>query len=129
MNINNLRCPDNVAGCKYHDDCADGHYCETDMDLPTCYDIDECDVDNHIFNGTKYCGEEATCTNSVGSFSCPCLTGFTAHEAWVGCRDINECTEGGSLCKTNAECTNTYGSHNCTCMVMEFSYFCQNKLS
>ena len=44
-------------------------------------------------------------------------SGFTEHVPWVGCRDINECTEGGSTCKSNTDCWNLYGSHNCTCMV------------
>ena len=111
------RCSAGVTGCLNHEDCIDGHYCKTEMDKPTCYDIDECDIDNTIFNGTAYCGIEATCTNSVGSLSCPCDTGFTQHVAWTGCRDINECTEGGKLCKANTDCWNLYGSHNCTCMV------------
>ena len=114
------RCGDNVAGCRGDEDCADGHYCDTDMDQPTCYELNECDSDNLYFNGSAYCGIEATCTNSVGSFSCPCDTGFTAHTAWVGCRDLNECTESGSTCRANTDCWNWYGTHNCTCQVGYF---------
>ena len=111
------RCGDNVVGCKYNEDCIDGHYCDTEVTQPTCRELNECEIDNSYFNGTSYCGIEATCTNNVGSFSCPCDTGFTAHVAWVGCRDLNECTEGGSTCKANTDCWNFYGGHNCTCQV------------
>ena len=115
------RCGNNVAGCRGDEDCADGHYCDTSMDQPTCYELNECDSDNLYFNGSAYCGIEATCTNSVGSFSCPCDPGFTAHTAWVGCRDINECTEGGSSCRANTDCWNWYGTHNCTCQVSQLT--------
>ena len=108
-------CGHGEVGCSYDEDCAVGHHCDTDLDQPTCLETDECDSDNTNFNGTAYCGIEATCTNSVGSFSCPCVTGFTQHTPWVGCRDINECTEGGNLCKQNTDCWNWYGTHNCSC--------------
>lgn len=111
------RCGNGIAGCKTNEDCNDGHYCDTDMPLPTCYELNECEIDNTYFNGTAYCGIESTCTNNVGSFSCPCDSGFVAHVPWVGCRDKNECTEGGHTCKANTDCWNWYGSHNCTCKV------------
>ena len=69
------RCGHGEVGCRTNADCADGHYCDTAMDQPTCYELNECDVNNIYFNGTKYCGNETTCTNTVGSFSCSCLTG------------------------------------------------------
>ena len=50
-------------------------------------------------NGTGYCGDKATCSNTAGSFTCTCLPNWTAHTPWTSCRDLNECTEGGSLCK------------------------------
>ena len=87
------------VGCSYDTDCVTGVVCDTSLELPKCVDIDECDIDNTLFNGTSYCGIETTCTNNVGSFTCPCLSGFTAHTPWVGCRDKNECTEGGHTCK------------------------------
>ena len=68
-------------------------------------------------NGTGYCGVDATCTNTVGSFTCTCETGYVEHTPWQGCRDKNECTEGGNDCKANTDCTNTIGSWNCTCKV------------
>lgn len=112
------RCGDGSVGCLNNEDCTDGHYCKTNMDQPTCYELDECNIDNPHFNGTAYCGEEAYCTNTAGSFSCTCEPGFTQHTPWAGCRDINECTEGGSECRDNTDCWNLYGSNNCTCKVI-----------
>ena len=92
-------CSNGEVGCSYDTDCVTGVVCDTSLEQPKCVDIDECDIDNTLFNGTSYCGIETTCTNNVGSFTCPCLSGFTAHTPWVGCRDKNECTEGGHTCK------------------------------
>ena len=39
-----------------------------------------------------FCGANTACTNSIGSFSCPCNTGYENFKANVGCSDINECT-------------------------------------
>ena len=39
-----------------------------------------------------YCGANTVCTNSLGSFSCPCAGGYEGFVANQGCSDINECT-------------------------------------
>ena len=86
-----------------------------------------------------HCGEHATCTNSMGSFSCPCNTGYTGFQAGVrggpplslslppqvGCVDEDECSvyssSASSYCGSYASCTNTIGSTTspnsfaCTC--------------
>ena len=108
-------CSNGEVGCSYDSDCVTGVVCDTSLEQPKCVDIDECDINNIKFNGTAYCGEDAFCTNTVGSFTCTCDPGYTQHTAWSGCRDINECTEGGHTCKTNTDCWNLIGSHNCTC--------------
>jgi hypothetical protein len=80
------------------------------------------------------------CTNTAGSYSCACATGYTG-DGKKSCIDINECTltsfsplwsvnvggvniyRGASICKANANqkgrvvCTNTVGSYSCTCPV------------
>ena len=102
-------CSNGEVGCRYDDDCVAGVVCDTSLDQPKCVDIDECQIDNLKFNGTAYCGQDAFCTNNVGSFSCSCDPGYTQHTPWDGCRDINECTEGGHNCKQNTDCHNLIG--------------------
>ena len=34
-----------------------------------------------------------------------------------GCRDIDECSEGGKQCGANTDCINTDGSHHCVCQI------------
>ena len=34
-----------------------------------------------------------------------------------GCRDLDECTEGGKKCGENTDCINTDGGHHCVCQV------------
>ena len=111
------RCANGVIGCQHHEDCIDGHFCDTLLPQPTCYDVDECESNNIHFNGTKYCGQNSTCTNNIGSFTCQCNSGYKDFVPWVGCSDIDECNEGSSLCKENTDCWNSPGSHSCTCKV------------
>ena len=72
-------------------------------------DINECIV------GTDNCHDNAICTNTDGSFTCTCNTGFSGDG--VICTDINECTAGTDNCHTNALCTNTIGSFSCQCNI------------
>ena len=65
--------------------------------------------------GTDNCHDNATCTNTDGSFTCTCNTGFSGDG--VICTDINECTVGTDNCHTNALCTNTIGSFSCQCNI------------
>jgi hypothetical protein len=37
------------------------------------------------------CGANTACTNTIGSYTCPCLTGFDTYVPGVGCQDIDEC--------------------------------------
>ena len=43
--------------------------------------------------------------------------GYGYHEAFTGCKDVNECTDGNfpSICGGNTDCANNVGSHTCTC--------------
>uniref|UniRef100_A0A1X7UZT4 EGF-like domain-containing protein n=1 Tax=Amphimedon queenslandica TaxID=400682 RepID=A0A1X7UZT4_AMPQE len=66
--------------------------------------IDEC--------ADKNGGCEQICNNTVGSFQCSCLVGFTlANDAF--CSDINECALVNNRC--SHDCVNTPGSYHCTC--------------
>lgn len=88
-----------------------------------CVDINECS------EGLHDCDVNGTCTNSTGSFSCKCKTGYTGDgktcaeipcdpgfkKSGTICVDINECTEGLHDCDPNGSCSNMTGSFTCKC--------------
>ncbi|XP_078488355.1 uncharacterized protein LOC100175634 isoform X2 [Ciona intestinalis] len=86
---------------------ANGNTATVTGNFNVAADIDECTL------GTHNCNTSATCTNTTGSFTCACKTGFTGDG--VSCTDIDECTLGTHNCNTNANCTNTIGSFTCIC--------------
>ncbi|XP_035683316.1 zonadhesin-like [Branchiostoma floridae] len=74
---------------------------------PTCVDDDECT------DGTHNCDVNASCGNTIGSYTCTCNVGFSGNG--VTCTDDDECTDGTHNCDVNARCGNTVGSYTCTC--------------
>ncbi len=87
--------------------------CENNIGtLPTCEDIDEC------LNNTHNCDVNATCTNTIGSFTCACNSGFTG--TGLICNDTDECLN-PTTCQTGYVCENTAGSYNC-------NEFCGNNI-
>eukprot|EP00117_Sycon_ciliatum_P026022 scpid6833/ scgid5676/ Hemicentin-2 len=65
----------------------------------------------------QYCiADSTTCSNVLGSYLCPCKTGFTG-AGNQSCTDINECASSGmnDCDDPNALCTNTRGSYMCSC--------------
>ncbi|XP_071948055.1 uncharacterized protein [Antedon mediterranea] len=79
-----------------------------------CYDYDECaskmDNDNQPF-----CDHEELCTNTLGSYTCACRSGFSLHPNGKFCLDVDECDLDIDNCDVNAQCNNTMGSFVCTC--------------
>ena len=63
----------------------------------TCNDINECDANP--------CDSMAKCTNSIGSFTCECLSGFTGDGQT--CDNIDECDNGTHTCGKNTDCIDT----------------------
>ncbi|XP_069036121.1 uncharacterized protein [Lepisosteus oculatus] len=72
-----------------------------------CHDLDEC-----AHGSSHSCSKDALCLNSVGSYSCQCLTGFQGNG--FSCADVDEC-DSPSACESNKECRNTPGSYLCSC--------------
>ena len=97
-------------------------------------DIDECSEDRDMC--------EQLCSNTIGSYTCGCRTGYTLASDRMSCNgrsidilmivrptqdlvnimlcllnhayiDINECDEGTDGCAQT--CTNTIGSYTCSC--------------
>ncbi|KAJ7383577.1 hypothetical protein OS493_026760, partial [Desmophyllum pertusum] len=69
--------------------------------------IDECR------DGTHKCSFNARCTNTDGSYTCSCSSGFQGDG--MSCGDSDECAEGVHDCHGKAVCTNTPGSYRCSC--------------
>ena len=82
------------------------------------------------------CDDQAICTNTPGSFSCECKSGYQGNGLnctgnsdhyfffkkkyyiegkSINLIDINECFTNSGGCSVNAKCTNTIGSFNCEC--------------
>ncbi|KAK7489453.1 hypothetical protein BaRGS_00019252, partial [Batillaria attramentaria] len=67
--------------------------------------INECSEDNH--------GCDQNCNNTVGSYICSCVDGYTLNADGRICDDIDECAEDTDGCGQN--CNNTAGSYICSC--------------
>ena len=96
--------------------------------LTICFitDINECSTDTHL------CTQN--CTNTNGSYTCDCKSGYQLHEDGFQCdgmsekvpivclvslnflmyKDVDECVEGSHRCSQN--CSNTDGSYECSCI-------------
>ncbi|XP_064372094.1 adhesion G protein-coupled receptor L4 isoform X3 [Dromaius novaehollandiae] len=98
-----------------------GCYCTqgyTGNGISFCYDDNECE------NATQPCGENANCTNTVGSYFCMCAPGFKSsngQQSFVpndgtSCVDVDECSKEGTVaCGDHAKCENVDGGYNCAC--------------
>ncbi|CAM4341818.1 unnamed protein product [Leuciscus chuanchicus] len=80
----------------------------------------KCVDENECVSIPNICGENASCTNTHGSYYCHCKGGFTPTHNFTQangtiCQDINECANGSSVCDPNAECFNYVGGYSCTC--------------
>ena len=76
-----------------------------------CTDNDEC------ASGVPPCGTAATaCINTLGSYKCTCVAGFSAPPTGGTCTDVDECLTGTDTCDHDPQaCTNTTGSYTCAC--------------
>ncbi|KAI8482384.1 Cytochrome P450 3A4 [Branchiostoma belcheri] len=117
-------CEDNNGGCEdicenypggFRCACGPGYdmtptdYTPSYEPAPTglCHDVDECLYNMHM------CGPHATCTNTIGSYTCTCEAGFQLQSDGVTCLDINECASDNGQCTDL--CVNQEGSYRCAC--------------
>lgn len=72
-----------------------------------CFDVDEC------ADGLADCSDDASCSNTPGSYECACNDGYEGDG--VNCDDVDECALDADDCADTATCANTAGSFICTC--------------
>ncbi|XP_041346705.1 adhesion G protein-coupled receptor E2-like, partial [Gigantopelta aegis] len=72
----------------------------------------DCTQDINECTEKKPCDQNANCTNTAGSYTCTCQTGYSGDGH--NCTDVNEFLHENS-CDVNANCNNTDGSYICTC--------------
>ncbi len=78
----------------------------------SCTNVDECAA------GAP-CGSAsgAVCTDSAGSYSCACPSGYIGETSGGTCTDTDECALGAPCGAAALACTNTVGSYQCGCGV------------
>ncbi|KAH8406404.1 hypothetical protein KR222_000115, partial [Zaprionus bogoriensis] len=88
-------------------DCGTGYYLRDG----SCKDIDEC-----FHNVTNSCLNELhqECKNTIGSYYCNCIPGYSLDAMQNKCIDINECSINNHNCLPTQRCDNTIGSYICT---------------
>lgn len=61
--------------------------------------------------GANPCEHAGKCLNTLGSFECQCLQGYTGPRCEI---DVNECVS--SPCQNDATCLDQIGEFQCICM-------------
>ncbi|XP_065844670.1 uncharacterized protein [Oscarella lobularis] len=74
---------------------------------PATPNFDECS------NNADNCHVNATCENTIFSYTCTCKPGFIGNG--TNCEDYDECSNDADNCHVNATCENTISSYTCTC--------------
>lgn len=99
-----ITCPSCDSGYDPREFCWDVNSCTT-----YCMETDEC-----VNSSYNNCDINAQCSNTIGSFSCSCNSGYTGDG--TTCVDDDECSDGTHNCiETNAVCNNVAGSFDCSC--------------
>jgi len=109
--------------------CENGGICTENGDLFTCnctlvFTGDTCsdDVDECTLN-TDNCSENAECINTVGSYNCSCLVGFTGDG--ITCENIDDCAN--NPCENGGTCTDGINSFTCQCTSEYYGETCAER--
>ncbi|XP_071101363.1 uncharacterized protein [Haliotis cracherodii] len=101
---NTCECQGRASSC----DPARGCVCRAGWTGPACdMDVDECTTQPTI------CGDKQVCTNTNGSHTCNCPTGYENNG--TDCIDVDECISTTVTCPNNTKCKNVVGSYVCNC--------------
>ena len=65
-----------LSGCATDADCDTGLECLGEGYERKCVDYNECTDARFTPTSSAYCGDFATCENSIGGYSCNCITGL-----------------------------------------------------
>ena len=87
---NDSRCKLNEVGCVRDSDCQDKLFCNTTGAEGFCSDVNECTDPRYAGIVANYCmlGMTTRCVDTIGSFSCECLPGFTDFVTYFGCTGL-----------------------------------------
>uniref|UniRef100_A0A8C5Z8W8 Neurogenic locus notch homolog protein 1 n=1 Tax=Marmota marmota marmota TaxID=9994 RepID=A0A8C5Z8W8_MARMA len=66
---------------------------------------------HHLSPGANPCEHAGKCLNTLGSFECQCLQGYTGPRCEI---DVNECVS--NPCQNDATCLDQIGEFQCICM-------------
>eukprot|EP00117_Sycon_ciliatum_P050511 scpid68883/ scgid1521/ Sushi, von Willebrand factor type A, EGF and pentraxin domain-containing protein 1; Polydom len=78
----------------------------TNSSKSSCVDMDECRLPAPVCHS-----KGATCTNTIGNFSCTCSFGYSG-DGFI-CEEVENCSPG--MCDSRANCTSVIGSVYCRC--------------
>jgi len=106
-----------LPNCVDDNPCQNG-VCSESADALTCncsgtgYEGDDCGTDiNECSSNNGGC--DHTCSNSNGSYTCSCNSGFSLNADGHACDDIDECATNNGGCAHS--CNNSAASYACSC--------------
>ncbi len=95
------------------DGCSDSCVIESGFSCPTVGVLCVANVDECANAADNNCDVNATCTDTLTSFTCACNSGYTGDGVTCVMGDVDECATNMDNCDALVTCTNTIGSFTC----------------